>query len=102
MSQSNSLKIQTEFVDEKLKQNGQNGFHNIEPNIGHSQQEVRAPSPSEKMVSFGNREDNNNSPTTPSSPITEPFSNKLHQFVETHFNKPTFCQWCSGFIWYEK
>jgi len=22
-----------------------------------------------------------------------------HKFVETHFNKPTFCQWCDGFIW---
>ena len=22
-----------------------------------------------------------------------------HKFVETHFNKPTFCQFCDGFIW---
>jgi glycerol-3-phosphate O-acyltransferase 3/4 len=24
---------------------------------------------------------------------------KQHEFIETHFSKPTFCQWCDGFIW---
>eukprot|EP01116_Phalansterium_solitarium_P015721 TRINITY_DN349_c3_g1_i2.p1 TRINITY_DN349_c3_g1~~TRINITY_DN349_c3_g1_i2.p1 ORF type:complete len:587 (+),score=180.21 TRINITY_DN349_c3_g1_i2:105-1865(+) len=32
---------------------------------------------------------NNGSPPSP----------KSHHFVETNFNKPTFCQFCNGFIW---
>jgi len=35
---------------------------------------------------------------SPSSPSSISGDNP-HLFLETQFNKPTFCEWCNGFIW---
>jgi len=44
----------------------------------------------------GNVKKYEESPKTPPSPKSSLIP---HDFIETHLNKPTFCNWCDGFIW---
>jgi len=63
----------------------------INGNENDTKDESHASKNLERNVSFGDMDESITSPTSPNE--------APHMFVETQFNKPTFCQLCSGFIW---
>jgi len=64
---------------------------NLAPNVAESEKTWRD---GEKKVKFDGSASESATKETPKQ-----IGDLPHKFIETHFNKPTFCQFCDGFIW---